>query len=296
MDLTAPQEQWAQTAPYLFDTHAHLFDTPAHLFDTHVHLLDERFDEDREAVIAALSGCGMPNGAPSGAAFGVGRVLEACCDEAEIDRVIDLCERHPCVYGSAGVHPHSAAEWNAGTAAHIAQALAHPRIVAVGEIGLDYHYDFSPRAVQKQVFEEQIAIAIAHRKPIIVHDREAHGDCMDILRAHRGALSGVMHCFSGSYETARESIDLGLYIAFGGALTFKNALTRRDIAARLPLDRLLIETDCPYMTPEPYRGKRNDPCLVYRVLEAMAAVRPEPMEQIAAATTANAYRCFGIEP
>lgn len=252
------------------------------LFDTHAHLLDGRFDADRGEVIAALG------------AAGVAHALEACCDEAGIDAVIALCEAHPQLYGSAGVHPHSADEWNAGTAAHIERALSHPHIVAIGEIGLDYHYDFSPRDVQKRVFSEQLELACAHRVPVLIHDREAHGDCMDLLRAFRGRLSGVMHCFSGSYETAKECINGGLYIAFGGALTFKNAVNRREIAAKLPLERLLLETDCPYMTPEPFRGKRNDPRLVRRVLEVLATVREEPIGRIAAATTENALRLFGL--
>ncbi len=252
------------------------------LFDTHAHLLDERFDADREALLAALP------------AAGIRYVLEACCDEAGFDVVAALSESYPFLYASAGVHPHSASEWTKETAAHLSLALAHPRCVAVGEIGLDYHYDFSPRDVQKRVFAEQIDIAIAHHKPILVHDREAHGDCMDMLRAYRGRLTGVMHCFSGSYETAKECIDDGLYIAFGGALTFKNAVNRRDIAARLPLERLLLETDCPYMTPEPFRGKRNDPRLTFRTLEVLASVRTEPIEQIAAATMENAKALFSV--
>lgn len=255
---------------------------PMELFDTHAHLLDERFDADREALLAALP------------AAGIRYVLEACCDEAAFEAVAALSEAHPFLYASAGVHPHNASEWTNGTAAHLARALGHPRCVAVGEIGLDYHYDFSPRDVQKRVFAEQIDIAIAHQKPILVHDREAHGDCMDMLRAYRGRVTGVMHCFSGSYETAKECIADGLYIAFGGALTFKNAANRRDIAARLPLERLLLETDCPYMTPEPFRGKRNDPRLVLRTLEVLASVRSEPIERIAAATMENAKALFSI--
>lgn len=252
------------------------------LFDTHVHLLDEQFDADREAVLAALP------------AAGVTRALEACCGEGDIDAIVALCEAHPLLFGSAGVHPHAAGDWNDGTAARLLRALEHPKLVAIGEIGLDYHYDFAPRDVQKRVFAAQLELAAAARVPVLVHDREAHGDCMDLLRAFRGRLSGVMHCFSGSYETARECIDAGLHIAFGGALTFKNASTRRDIAARLPLDRLLLETDCPYMAPEPFRGTRNDPRRVRQVLEVLAAVRQQPLETVAAATTENALRLFRL--
>lgn len=174
------------------------------------------------------------------------------------------------------------------------RALAHPRVVAVGEIGLDYHYDFAPREAQRRAFAEQLDIAAAHGLPVLIHDREAHGDCLALLGARRGRLRGVMHCFSGSYETARECLDLGLYIAFGGALTFKNAAVRREIARKLPLERLLVETDCPYMTPEPLRGTRNEPRLVRLVAEALAAARGADAEEIAAATAENARRLFCV--
>lgn len=251
------------------------------LFDTHVHLLDEQFDADREAVLAALP------------AAGVTRALEACCGEGDIDAIVALCEAHPLLFGSAGVHPHAAGDWNDGTAAHLLRALEHPKLVAIGEIGLDYHYDFAPRDVQKRVFAAQLELAAAARVPVLIHDREAHGDCMDLLRAFRGRLSGVMHCFSGSYETARECIDAGLHIAFGGALTFKNASTRRDIAARLPLDRLLLETDCPYMAPEPWRGKRSCSPMIQSVAEKMAEIKgvsPQEMIDIAAANGRRLFR------
>lgn len=252
------------------------------LFDTHAHLLDERFDADREEVIAALP--------PAGIRY----VMEACCDRAGIAKVIELCERVPFIYGSTGIHPHSADEWCPGAERELTEALTHKKIRAIGEIGLDYHYDFCPRDMQKEVFAAQLAIAAEKRVPVIIHDREAHGDTMDMLRAFKGKLTGIMHCFSGSFETAKESIDMGFFIAFGGALTFKNASNRRDIAARLPLDRLLLETDCPYMTPEPFRGQRNDPRMTRRTLEVLASVRTESVETVAEATFLNALTVFGL--
>ena len=252
------------------------------LFDTHAHLLDEAFDADRDELIASLP------------EKGIAKVMEACCDEAGIDRVVALTETVSFVYGSAGVHPHSASEWNSDTADHIKRALQHEKMLAVGEIGLDYHYDFSPRDVQKRVLDEQLSLAKELRLPVILHDREAHGDMMDLLRAHRDGLMGIMHCFSGSYELARECMDLGLYVAFGGALTFKNAVRPIEVAKRIPLDRLLIETDCPYMTPVPYRGKRNDPSFMRLTLEKMAEVRGEDMEELADALYRNALRVYGI--
>lgn len=253
------------------------------LFDTHAHLLDERFDADRDAVIAKL------------AEHDVAYVMEACSEAAQIPDVIALTRRHACVYGSAGVHPHAADGVDNATLDRVAAALAEDRILAVGEIGLDYHYDFSARDAQRRVCSAQLDIACAQRMPVILHDREAHGDMMDMLRAHRNGLSGVMHCFSGSYEIARECIDLGLYIAFGGALTFKNAVRQREIAGKLPLDRLLIETDCPYMTPEPYRGTRNEPRRLHETLSALAAARGEDRERLADALFRNSLRMYGLD-
>ena len=252
------------------------------VFDTHAHLLDEAFDADRDELISSLPEKGITH------------VMEACCDEAGIDRVMDLVQRVPFFYGSAGVHPHSASEWNSGTADHIRAALQHEKMLAVGEIGLDYHYDFSPRDVQKRVLDEQLSLARALDLPVILHDREAHGDMLDLLRAHKNGLKGIMHCFSGSKETARECLDLGLYIAFGGALTFKNAVRPIEAAQYIPRDRLLIETDCPYMTPVPYRGKRNDPSFILLTLEKLAAVRGEDREELADALYQNSLTVYGL--
>ena len=252
------------------------------IFDTHAHLLDEQFDADRDSVIASLEEAGVRH------------VMEACCDEAEIDRVIELAARTPYFYGSAGVHPHSADEFRPETLDHIRKALQEERMLAIGEIGLDYHYDFSPRDVQRNCFDAQLALSCELHAPVIIHDREAHGDCMDLLRQYRGSLSGVMHCFSASYEIAKECIDLGLYVAFGGALTFKNAVHQWDIASRLPLDRLLIETDCPYMTPVPFRGKRNDPTRIVLTLQKLAELRNTDAETLSETLYRNSFQAFGI--
>lgn len=252
------------------------------IFDTHAHLLDEAFDADRDEVLRRLPEQGITN------------VMECCCDTAGIDRVIALTRRIPYLYGSVGVHPHSADEWNADAAARVRAALSKEKILAVGEIGLDYHYDFSPRERQRACLDEQLSIAREAGMPVILHDREAHGDMMDLLRAHRDGLRGIMHCFSGSYETARECLDLGLYIAFGGALTFKNAVRPIEVASRIPLDRLLIETDCPYMTPVPFRGKRNDPSFIRLTLEKLAEVRGEDAETLADALYRNSLAVFGL--
>ena len=252
------------------------------LFDTHAHLLDEAFDEDRFQVIETLP------------EYGIVKVMEACCDEACIEKVLDLIHRVPFFYGSAGVHPHSAKEWTPETGNHIKEALKEKKMLAVGEIGLDYHYDFSPRETQKMVLDEQLSIAKELNLPVILHDREAHGDMMDILRSHKDGLKGIMHCFSGSYETAKECLDLGLYIAFGGALTFKNAVKPVEVAARIPIDRLLIETDCPYMTPVPYRGRRNDPTFIRHTLFKLADIRVDDPDELSEKLFQNALAVYEI--
>ncbi len=251
-------------------------------FDTHTHLLDERFNDDREAVIAGLQ------------QKGVILCLENCCDTDELSRGIELAGQYDMLYLAVGMHPHNAASTTRAHLETVARAMALPKLKAWGEIGLDYHYDFATPAEQKTWFAAQLELAISLKVPVVLHIREAFGDAMDILRAHKNGLQGEMHCFSGSYEIAKECVDLGLYIAFGGALTFKNAPKLAESAAKLPLDRLLIETDCPYMTPEPYRGTRNDPGNVTLVAKKLAALRGCAVEDIAAATLENGKRLFGI--
>jgi len=253
------------------------------LFYTHAHLLDTRFDEDRNELIPALP------------QSGVAGFLEACTEAGDIPKITALVMLYDHVFGSAGVHPHSADTANEANLLAVERALQHPKIVAVGEIGLDYHYDFSPRETQRAAFAAQLDIAIGAKKPVIIHDREAHGDVMALLCERRGRLTGVLHCYSGSYEDAVKYVDMGFYIAFGGALTFKNAVKQRAIAEKLPLERIVVETDCPYMTPEPHRGERNDPRLMHLTLETLASVRGASAEEAAEATFANALRLYGIQ-
>lgn len=252
------------------------------LFDTHAHLLDDKFDEDRNALITSF------------AEAGVCGFVEACVEAEDIPKVQALTLLYDFVYGSAGIHPHSASKADAANLLRVERALEQKKIIAVGEIGLDYHYDFSPREAQRDAFANQLDLAVQTKKPVIVHDREAHGDVMAMLSARKGKLGGVLHCYSGSYEDAVRYIDLGFYIAFGGALTFKNATKQRAIAEKLPLERLVIETDCPYMTPEPHRGERNSPLNIHLTLEMLASVRGISPEEAAAATYQNAMDLFGI--
>ncbi len=249
------------------------------LFDTHVHLLDERFDEDRAEVIRALP------------QQGVAQVVESSADLADSIRAAALAKEHHIVYAAVGVHPHSASEWDDRTASALRALLCEEKVVAVGEIGLDYHYDFSPREKQREVFEQQILLAREEGYPIVVHSREATADTMELLKRYPD-VRGELHCFSGSAQTAEELVKMGYYIAFGGALTFKNARKTLEAAAAVPMERLLIETDCPYMTPVPFRGKRNEPAYVRLVAEKLAEVKGVSFEEIARVTMENGIRFF----
>ena len=253
------------------------------IFDTHAHLLDERFDEDREALIASLEEAG------------VRLVMEACTDLGYLKKLIPFVEAHPMIYGAAGLHPEELNGCALADLDRVAAALRHPKIRAVGEIGLDYYWpENPPRQVQKDFFDAQLSLAAEHALPVIIHDREAHGDTVDILRAHRGQVTGVMHCFSGSHETAKECLDLGFFVGFGGALTFRNAKRNVEVAAKVPLDRLLVETDCPYMAPVPFQGQRNDPTKTLYVLKKLCEIRAMEEEALAPLLFENGKRLFGI--
>ncbi len=251
-------------------------------FDTHTHLTDERFDADRDALLSSL-----PH-------HGLALALDVACALGDFPKTLALTQAYPWIYGAYGVHPHYAAEAPGGYLEEVSSALRYPKAKALGEIGLDYHYDFAPRETQRRVFAEQLTLAQSLGFPVVLHIREAFGDCMDILRAYRNGLCGVMHCFSGSAEIARECVDLGLYVAFGGAVTFKNAHKPIEAAAYVPLDRLLLETDCPYMTPVPHRGERNDPSFIPFIAQAVAQARGMDAEELMQATLRNGKQLFQI--
>ena len=253
------------------------------IFDTHAHLLDDHFDSDREQLIASL------------ADNNVKLVMEACTDLGYLEKLIPFIERHPMIYGAAGLHPEELGPYALSDMDAVESALAHEKIKAVGEIGLDYYWpENPPREVQREFFDAQLSLAAVHHLPVIIHDREAHGDTVDILRAHKGQVTGVMHCFSGSYETAKECLDMGFYIGFGGALTFKNARRNVEVASKVPLDRLVVETDCPYMAPVPCRGQRNDPTKTLYVLQKLAELRSMDQETLAPVLFENGKRLFEI--
>ncbi len=251
-------------------------------FDTHAHLCDEKFDSDREALIASLPGKGLSY------------VINVACEADEFDVTREMTRRYPFIYAAYGIHPHVASSPGADWEGKLFRALADEKAVSLGEIGLDYHYDFSEKPDQKRVFIRQLEMAREGNLPVQLHVREAFGDALDILRAHRDGLSGEMHCYSGSVETVRECLDLGLYIALGGAVTFENARRLLDVAKYVPDDRLLVETDCPYLAPVPVRGRRNDPSNIPHIVRRLAALRNDDPERIASLTLENAKRLFHI--
>lgn len=206
-----------------------------------------------------------------------------------------LCEKYDSVYGAVGVHPEDVNSYSDEAEKLIRDYLKHPKIIAIGEIGLDYYWDKSQTELQKEIFEKQILIAKEFKKPVLVHDREAHGDCFDILKKTKANETGVvMHCFSGSPEFAMECVREGFYIALGGMITFKNSKKAKEVAKIVPLDRLLVETDAPYMTPVPYRGRENEPAYVKYVAQEIADLRGISFEEVSEATTANAKRLLKI--
>jgi len=246
------------------------------LIDSHVHLDDTKFDPDREAVIERALAAGVERMMAIGTGDG----------PPGIDVAVRMADRYPFIYATIGVHPHDASKATSETWTRLRELATHPKVLAVGEIGLDYHYDFSPRDVQRAVFEQQLALAAEFAKPIVIHTREAWDDTLAILRAHWHG-GGIMHCFTGDEAQARQSLDLGFHLGFGGVLTFPKADTVRQAARVAPADRLLIETDCPYLAPVPHRGKRNEPAFAVEIARRLAEVRGVSPEAIAETTSRN---------
>lgn len=252
------------------------------IFDTHAHLNDPAFDADREALIL-----GLPQ-------KGIEKVMNVgCCLDSSKD-CIAMAEKYPFIYASVGSHPDSADEVNEAVLQQYRQMAQHPKVLAIGEIGLDYYYETIPREIQQKAFRVQMELAKELNMPVIVHERNAHDDGMRIVKEFPG-VTGVFHCYSGSAEMARQLVNMGWYIGFTGVLTFKNARKAVETAAAIPLERIVLETDCPFMAPEPFRGKRNDPGYLYRMAEQLAQIRGISVEAVHEATTANAKRLYRIE-
>jgi TatD DNase family protein len=242
------------------------------LVDSHCHLDDEKFDPDRADVIERALAAGV-------------EMMMAIGTGGDLDVAIQQAERYPFIYATIGVHPHDAAKATPDTFARLRGLAAHPKVLAIGEIGLDYHYDFSPRDVQRSVFDRQLEIAGDFRKPVVIHTREAWEDTLEQVTSL--PHGGIMHCFTGDTVQARQALDLGFHLSFGGVLTFPKAEALRDAARITPEDRLLVETDCPYLAPVPYRGKRNEPAFVVATARRLAEVRGVTPEAIAECTTRN---------
>ncbi|ABO48616.1 hydrolase, TatD family [Desulforamulus reducens MI-1] len=252
------------------------------LIDSHAHLDNERFLEDQAEVIARCK-------------EKLTAVINVGYDLASSRRSLELAETYPFIYAAVGVHPHDAKEASGNYLHQIKEMAGHPRVVAIGEIGLDYYYDLSPRETQQRVFREQLRLAKELNKPYIIHNRDAHADIMQILREEAPyPAGGVMHCFSASWEIAQECIKLGLYVSLAGPVTFSNAGKLKDIARQVPVDYLLVETDCPYLTPVPHRGKRNEPVYVQHVVDHVAKLRNMAAEELSQITAENTCRLFNL--
>lgn len=252
------------------------------LVDSHAHIDDDRFDADREEVVARAAAAGVP------------LIINIGADMDSSARTVELSQQYSGIYASVGMHPHDAKDMRESDYSRLENWLKQPKVVAIGEIGLDYHYDLSPRAVQKEVFLRQLDLARKTGKPFIIHEREAHADMYDIIRSAARGLQGVFHCFSGSVESARKYLKLGFYLSVAGPVTFPKSIKTKEVARLIPLDRLLVETDSPYLTPHPFRGRRNEPAYVRLVAEEVARLRGISLEEFAAATTENVRRLFNI--
>lgn len=253
------------------------------LIDTHVHLNAHQYDEDLDEVIQRARENGLE------------KMVVVGFDRPTITRTMELIEEYDDIYGVIGWHPVDAIDCTDDDLAWIEELSKHEKIVGIGETGLDYHWDKSPKDVQKALFRKQLALAKRVNLPIIIHNRESTDDCVEILKEENAQdIGGIMHAFSGDEKTADEIIAMNFYVSLGGPVTFKNAQLPKDIAVHVPLDKLLVETDAPYLTPHPYRGKRNEPAHVKLVAEKIAELRRMTYEDLAEATTENAKRLYNI--
>jgi TatD DNase family protein len=260
------------------------------LVDTHAHLDFSKFDADRDAVIDRAR------------AAGVAAMVNVGVDLASSWRAVRLAEQYESIYAAVGVHPHDAKKLDGATLAELRELAQKPQVVAVGEIGLDYYRDLSPRDVQRWAFQARLAWAAKLGKPVIIHDRDAHDDVLGALASWAKGLTsstldgrlGVLHTFSGDLDMAKQAIDLGFYISISGPVTYRNARQLPEIVRALPLERLLVETDCPFLAPEPHRGKRNEPAYTRLVAERIAELKGVPFDDLARATTTNAQRLFKL--
>ncbi len=254
-----------------------------YLFDTHAHILDDQFNDDREQVIQNIYD-------------NMALVVNIGCNLEDCPRTVALAEQYDKVYAAVGLHPEDVKTYTPEGWDMICRLAEHPKVVGIGETGLDYYWDTSTKDAQKVLFEQHIDLAKQLHKPLVIHDREAHGDTLEILkRTNAKEVGGILHAFSGSVEMAMEVIKMGFYIGLGGPVTFKNARKAVEVAQAIPLEYLVIETDCPYMAPVPFRGKRNEPMLVQHTAAKIAELRGITTEELIEATYQNGKRIYGIK-
>jgi len=253
------------------------------IWDTHAHLDDKQFHQDLEETLARAR------------AAGVTRILNIGHSEQSSRCSVDLAGRYDWLYATIGVHPHDARTCTLETWDRLRRLAQNPKVLAWGEIGLDYYRDLSPRDVQRAVFIQQIELANEMGLPIVIHDRDAHADIVKIIKEHPPERGGVFHSYSGSWEMAKDLLKRGFYLSFSGPLTYRNARQPVEVATQVPLDRFVVETDCPYLPPVPYRGQRNEPAYVQKVAAKIAELRALPMEAVARLSTENARVLFGLK-
>ncbi len=254
------------------------------IFDTHAHYDDKQFDQDREELLASMKD------------NGIGMIVDVGSNMETSAWIVEAVKRYPMMYGAVGVHPSDTADLTESDMDTLKKYAAMERILAIGEIGLDYYWDEPEREIQKKWFEAQIELAREVKLPIIIHSRDAAKDTYDIMKAlHAQEIGGVVHCFSYSKEMARQFLDMGFYIGIGGVVTFKNAKTLKEVAAYAPLDRIVLETDCPYLSPEPNRGKRNSSLNLNYVAEALSQIKGVDKEELIAVTEENARRLYRMK-
>ncbi len=254
------------------------------IFDSHAHYNDSKFNDDRDIVLESITG------------KNVGLIMNVADSMRSLEKVLAIAEKYPFVYASVGVHPEEVTELCEKDMDILREYTKHTKVKAIGEIGLDYYWGDVEKSLQKKWFSRQIELAREVNLPIIVHDREAHGDTVDILKAEKAhEEGGILHCFSGSREMARDVLNLGMYIGIGGTLTFKNARKVKEVAEYVPIESIVLETDAPYLAPEPFRGKRNSSDLIKYVIDALAMIKGISPQEVEEITFQNAKRCYRIE-
>ena len=252
------------------------------IFETHAHFDDEAYDKDRDTLLKSLN------------FHGVEALVNVGASMASSRKSIELAKEYPFIYAAVGVHPEQVEELNEDTMKKLEEMAKEEKVVAIGEIGLDYYYDDVPKDIQKKWFKEQLNLAVKLKKPVIIHSRDAAQDTMEMMKKYQGKLTGIIHCFSYSKECADFFVKSGYYLGIGGVVTFSNAKKLKEVVKEVPLDRIVLETDCPYLTPTPYRGKRNSSHYLPYVAEEIAKIKEIPVEEVIRITNENAKRVYEI--